>query len=103
MDKKPRINGNGWEQLLKRLGEDKPLTTFEVSKICGVVHSTVSNWIDEGKLNAYRTPGGHRRIRKNDLLLFLKLYEISLPEALHSSLSQTEEKSSPESKNREES
>lgn len=78
-------NGNGWEQILKHLYEERPLTTFEASKICGVVHSTVSNWIEEGKLIAYKTPGGHRRIKKKDLLLFLKLYEIPVPdELLHS-------------------
>lgn len=75
-------NGNSWEQILKHLKEDRPLTTFEVSKICGVVHSTVSNWVEAGKLPAYKTPGGHRRIRKNDLLLFLKLYQIPVPHEL---------------------
>ena len=75
-------NGNGWEQILKHLREERPLTTFEVSKICGVVHSTVSNWVDEGTLPAYKTPGGHRRIKKKDLQVFLKLYEIPIPDEL---------------------
>ena len=57
----------------------KPLTTFEVSKICGVVHSTVSKWSNEGKLTAFKTPGGHRRIRLIDLLIFLKIYNILVP------------------------
>ncbi len=33
-----RNNGNGWEQILKHFHEDRPLTTFEASRICGVVH-----------------------------------------------------------------
>lgn len=61
---------------------DRPLTTFEVSRACGVVHSTVSKWIDEGKLIAYRTPGGHRRIRPPDLITFLKNYDMPVPEEL---------------------
>ena len=71
-----------WDQLRKHIMEDKPLTTFEVSKICGVVHSTVSNWIDDGKLNAYKTPGGHRRIKREDMLVFLKLYDMPVPQEL---------------------
>lgn len=82
MQKKVRQNGPGWDQLLKHIKEERPLTTFEVSKICGVVNSTVSNWIDEGKLDAYRTPGGHRRIKKQNLLIFLKLYDIPVPDEL---------------------
>lgn len=75
-------NGQGWAQILKHLRESRPLTTFEVSKICGTVHSTVSNWVDEGKLLAYKTPGGHRRVKKEDLILFLKLYNIPIPNEL---------------------
>jgi len=82
MDKKPRVVRSGWDQLLKHIREDRPLTTFEVSKICGVVHSTISNWIQEGKLNAYKTAGGHRRIKKDDLLVLLKLYDIPVPKEL---------------------
>ena len=54
------------------------LTTFEASRICGVVHGTISKWIDEGKLAAYRTPGKHRRVRLVDMMVFLKLYNIPM-------------------------
>ena len=57
----------------------RPLTTFEVSKICGVVHSTISKWIDDGKLTAYRTPGKHRRVRLIDLAVFVKIYNMLMP------------------------
>lgn len=76
MERRGKRGSEPLTQLLKHIRENRPLTTFEVSRICGVVHSTVSNWIDEGKLTAYRTPGGHRRVRRSDLLLFLKFYEI---------------------------
>ena len=47
-------------------------TTFEVAEICDVTPVTIQNWIDKGWLRAYRTPGGHRRVRKEALLSFLE-------------------------------
>ena len=72
-------NHNGWSQILRHIKADRPLTTFEVSRVCGVVHGTVSKWVDEGKLNAYKTPGGHRRVKMTDLLVFLKIYDMPVP------------------------
>lgn len=37
-----------------------------------VNESTVKRWIDRGLLNAVRTPGGHRRVRKEDVQAFLR-------------------------------
>jgi excisionase family DNA binding protein len=47
------------------------LTTFEASRYLNVAPKTVSNWIDAGYLKAYRTVGGHRRIRREDLEAFI--------------------------------
>ncbi len=69
-------------RLPDHLRDKRPLTTFEVSRICGVVHSTVSKWVDEGKLTAFKTPGKHRRIRLVDLLIFIKIYNILVPKEL---------------------
>ncbi len=71
-----------WGSMLRHILEDKPLTTFEVSRICGVVHTTVSNWVDDGKLPAFKTPGGHRRVKREALLLFLKLHQIPVSEEI---------------------
>ena len=60
----------------------KYLTTYEASKICQVGLSTVILWVNEGKLKAFRTPGGHRRILKGDLAEFLKKYKMPVPPAL---------------------
>ena len=49
----------------------KAFTTFEVADICDVTPVTIQNWIDKGWLRAYRTPGGHRRVLRDDLLSFL--------------------------------
>lgn len=81
-----KIKNTGWKIIKKHLENDRPLTTFEVSKICGVVHSTVSNWINQGKLTAFRTVGKHRRIKKQHLLLFMELHQIPIPEEILSFL-----------------
>lgn len=56
--------------------DEKIYTTFEVSRFCKVDISTVMGWVDSGKLRAYRTPGGHRRIAHPDLLAFLAEYRM---------------------------
>jgi len=47
------------------------LTSAEVASRIGVSSRTVSNWIRDGHLKAYRTPGGHSRIAEEDLQAFL--------------------------------
>jgi len=55
------------------------LTTFEISQICEVNPTTVQNWIKEKKLRAFLTPGGHRRVRKEDFISFMKEFGMPLP------------------------
>ena len=57
-------------------------TTFEISQICEVNPTTVQNWVKEGKLKAYVTPGGHRRIRHDDFVTFMKEFHMPFPEEL---------------------
>ncbi|MFH1847516.1 MAG: helix-turn-helix domain-containing protein [Candidatus Omnitrophota bacterium] len=59
-------------------------STCQVAKITNVHHTTVFNWVKEGKINAYITPGGHRRIKKQDLLDFMKTYNIPIPDLKNS-------------------
>ena len=54
-------------------------TTFEISQICGVNPTTVQNWIKGKKLKAFQTPGGHRRVRREDLIAFLKKFGMPIP------------------------
>ncbi len=51
-------------------------TTHQIAKLCKVDVSTVTNWINKGKLKAYKTPGKHRRIKKEDLIKFLNDYNM---------------------------
>lgn len=57
-------------------------TTFQISKLCKADISTVTDWIDRGKLPAYRTPGGHRRIKIDDFITFLKKFNMPVPEEI---------------------
>jgi excisionase family DNA binding protein len=54
-------------------------TTYQVARMCDVDITTVINWIDTGKLTAYKTPGGHRRIRRDDFVKFLRAYNLPIP------------------------
>jgi len=63
----------------------KTFTTFEVGEICGVYPTTVINWIKQKKLPAFVTPGGHRRIQREQLVGFLKKFRFPIPADLSGS------------------
>jgi excisionase family DNA binding protein len=44
--------------------------------MCNVTQRAVIYWIEKGKLKAYRTPGGHRRIPEDELLDFIRRHNI---------------------------
>lgn len=56
-----------------------PLTTRDVSRLLHVDLTTVINWCEQGKLKAYRTPGGHRRVQPENFMDFLKAFKIPVP------------------------
>ena len=56
------------------------LTVSQAGKYCKVSPKTIINWIDAGHLKAYKTVGGHRRIKQEDLDQFLKEKGMPLPE-----------------------
>lgn len=58
---------------------DRAFSTFEAAKVCGVVHTTVINWINKGMLKAHATPGGHRRIQHGDLVDFMTRFGMPIP------------------------
>lgn len=60
----------------------KIFSSRQVGKLLGADPSSVNRWIDSGKLKAYRTPGGHRRVLYEDLLVFLGECGIPIPEEL---------------------
>jgi excisionase family DNA binding protein len=61
----------------------KPIyTTHEVSRLLQVNPRSVVNWTEQGLLPSYRTPGRHRRIRRDDLLAFLRTHHFPIPATL---------------------
>jgi len=57
-------------------------TTHEVSRLLHVNPRSVTNWIERNLLPSYRTPGGHRRIRREDLLVFVRKHQMPTPAIL---------------------
>ena len=48
------------------------ISISEASQILGVNEATLRQWTDEGKLDAFVTPGGHRRYSRSDLKKFTR-------------------------------
>jgi excisionase family DNA binding protein len=57
-------------------------TTFQVAKALGVSPPTVVNWVNSGLLVAHRTPGGHRRIKREDIVAFAREHEYPLTDEI---------------------
>lgn len=65
------------------MGQKAILTTWEAGRYCNVSPYTVRYWVRTGQLQAYTTPGGHRRIRRQDLDAFLVSHGMPLPSGFH--------------------
>lgn len=65
------------------MGEKKVLTTWEAGRYCNTSPYTIRHWINSGRLEAYTTPGGHRRILRKDLDDFLRRHQMPVPTAFH--------------------
>lgn len=61
---------------------DKLYTTNQLAKLFGVVPTTVIDWVERGKLRAFKTLGGHRRITHQAVLDFLTSNRLPVPPAL---------------------
>lgn len=57
-------------------------STYEAARILGVSLPTVVNWIKARRIQAHRTPGGHRRIAREDLAAFMLRQGMPLPDEL---------------------
>ncbi len=57
-------------------------SALEVADICGVVNQTAINWIKNGFLKAFTTPGGQYRVYAEDLLEFLTSRGMRIPKEL---------------------
>ncbi len=57
-------------------------SALEVADFCGVVNQTAINWIKNGFLKAFMTPGGQYRVYADDLLEFLTSRGMRIPAEL---------------------
>lgn len=60
-------------------------STSEVAKYCHVTADTIRKWAEAGKIRVFKTPGGHRRIRRDELLRFLRENAIPVHQELDAS------------------
>jgi two-component system, OmpR family, response regulator len=60
---------------------EKPViySALEVANICGVVNQTAINWINNGYLKAFKTPGGQYRVYPDDLVDFMSGRNMHIP------------------------
>jgi excisionase family DNA binding protein len=63
---------------------DKLLTSHQVGELLQVNPSSINKWVNDGRIQAFRTPGGHRRIRVADLVAFLEKHKMPVPRTLSS-------------------
>jgi excisionase family DNA binding protein len=52
------------------MSDERTYSTREVAQMWNVSESTVKRWADTAGLDCYRTPGGHRKFRLEDLCSF---------------------------------
>ncbi len=57
-------------------------STSEVAQYCHVTADTIRKWAEAGKIRVFKTPGGHRRIRRDDLIRFLRENNMPIHEDL---------------------
>src|SRR5215831_20764345 len=75
--------GNGPVQVKKPKNPEKAsprasLTTGQAASHCQVSTPTVKTWIREGRLRAFKTPGGHARIAVDEFQRFLKRHRMPI-------------------------
>ncbi|TFW10651.1 helix-turn-helix domain-containing protein [Massilia arenosa] len=61
---------------------DPILTTRQAAELLGVAVSTAQLWMESGAIPSWKTPGGHRRTRRSDVLQVLGEREVRHPQAI---------------------
>ncbi len=67
---------------VEEISQDSLLTSYEVGDILQVNPSSINKWVRDGLIQAFRTPGGHHRIRAGDLVTFLQNHKMPVPRRL---------------------
>lgn len=70
----------------KPSGRIRIFSALEVANLCGVVNQTSINWIKNGYLKAFMTPGGQYRVYVEDLVSFLRERNMRIPADLETTM-----------------
>mgnify|MGYP003418474547 FL=1 len=73
-------------RMSKDLGKTVVYSALEVANVCGVANQTAINWIRNGYLKAFNTPGGQYRVYVDDLVAFMTERKMRIPRALMSNM-----------------
>ena len=76
------LHGERIAEVAKKEKKVRIFSALEVADICGVVNQTAINWIKNGFLKAFMTPGGQYRVYAEDLLAFLSSRGMRVPDEL---------------------
>ncbi|HPK03971.1 MAG TPA: response regulator [Candidatus Sumerlaeota bacterium] len=71
------------------------LSSYQIGKMLDVSRQAVNQWIDKGYIPSYRTPGGHRRVRREDFINFLNSRQIPIPDILQRAIDQERRSAAP--------
>src|SRR5260370_5844825 len=82
IDSRAQIAFNEEIMMGQTIEADSLLTSHEVGDLLQVNPSSINKWVNEGRITAFRTPGGHRRIRASDLVRFLDGHKMPIPKML---------------------
>lgn len=66
----------------KAIANDRWLDLSAAADLLGVHSTTLRRWADDGQVPFYRTPGGRRRFRQSELLVFLESRRVGVDSSL---------------------
>ncbi|MFO8090824.1 MAG: response regulator [Desulfatiglandaceae bacterium] len=61
---------------------EEVLTVYQAARYCNVPADTILGWIRSGHIRELRSPGGHRRIDRRSLEVFMGAQGIPVPESI---------------------
>lgn len=56
--------------------------TRDLARWCGVTRDTIANWVKDGRIPVFKTPGGHHRVSADAARAFLVEHGFPIPEEL---------------------
>lgn len=76
------------EAMAKTKKKKKVFSAHEVANFCDVVNQTAINWIRQGHLDAYTTPGGQYRVYADVLARFMQKQGMRMPDEVREILAE---------------